>query len=299
MRKWTILLCVLAVLVWVIPVQAFNGPSVPDGYEVELLADNLDTPKGITSPMHRAGAGQFGHYLYVAVSEVDAIYKVEKEDGAGAEFFASSSSFPVGVSFFGGPFGKYLYVGNALGGGGITRVGPAGGDAEAFALSGKNVAGLDFGRGKYGNDMYAGEWDAGNIYRVAPNGSEELFAAIPNVQTRYLKFSPGIPMLFFTDFPSGDVYYVAPNGSATPFAHIGVPGVEGFDFGPGGAFKDFMYVGSIVTGDIWTVDANGDVALWASGFEGVADIYFEPGEEGGFVMYVVTGGSKVYAIDKE
>jgi hypothetical protein len=300
MKRIAFVICIGLLLVSAPTVEA-QGPTVPDGFEVTLLASGLNAPKGIVSPLHRAGAGPFGHYLYVAEAQGDDIAKVDKA-GAGATLFADSvGDFPVGVAFFGGPFGNNLYVGNAFGGG-IVKVDPSG-TVSPFALPGNDIAGLDFGRGHYGSFLYAGEWSAGNIYQVDPSGAATLFATVAGTQTRYLKFSHGGAFgtfLYFTDFWSGDIYQVDPSGVATLFASTGTPSLEGLDFSPGGAFGHFLYAGALSTGDIFRVAPDGSVELWASGFGGVADIHFEPGKRGGFTMYISDGQSPghVYAISK-
>jgi hypothetical protein len=302
MRKHALIVTIITLLVSAFVVQSANSQTVPQGFKVTLLAEDLEAPKGIVSPLHRAGAGPFGHYLYVAEANTDAIAKVDKA-GGGASLFASDvGDFPVGIAFYGGPFGNFLYVGNAMGGG-IVKVDPSGA-VSPFALAGMNIAGLDFGRGAYGNDLFAGEWSVGNIHRVDPSGTATLFANIPGTQTRYLKFSHGGAFgtfLYFSNFLNGDIYKVDDLGVATLFASTGSVGLEGFDFSPGGAFGNFLYVGSLSTGEIFRVAPDGTVELWASGFGGVADIHFEPGKKGGFTMYISDGQSSghVYAISKE
>ena len=82
------------------------------------------------------------------------------------------------------------------------------------------------------------------------------------------------------------------------FASVGSPCLEGMDFGPGGAFGHYLYVGDICTGDVFQVDRHGNVNLWASGFPGAADIHFEPGRRGGSTMYLADGVSGVWAISR-
>jgi hypothetical protein len=299
MRKYAFILVIGLLLLSASAVQA--QPTVPEGFEVTVLASDLQAPKGIVSPLHRAGAGPFGHYLYVALSDADAIATVDK-DGAGANLFADNvGDFPVGVAFYGGPFGNNLYVGNAFGGG-IVMVDPSG-TVSPFALAGMNIAGLDFGRGAYGADLYAGEWTVGNIHRVDPSGTATLFTNVPGTQTRYLKFSHGGAFgtfLYFTDFLVGDIYQVDDLGAATLFASTGATSLEGFDFSPGGAFGHFLYAGDLNSGDIFRVAPDGTVELWASGFPGAADIHFEPGKRGGFTMYISDGHNPghVFAVSK-
>lgn len=305
MRKLIFFLSVVTVLCSLPLVHASDSPAVPAGFKATLLASGLNQPKGIVSALHRAGDGPFGHDLYVAESGANQIVTVDK-GGAGAAFFASTGSFPVGVAFYGGTYDKYLYVGVAYGGG-VTRVDP-GGTVSPFALAGKSIAGLDYGRGAYGPDLYAGEWPIGNIWRVDSSGNSTPFSSVPATQTRYLKFSHGGwfgTFLFYTDINSGDIYRVAPDGSASVFASTGSPCLEGLDFSPGGAFGHYLYAGDVCTGDIFQVDQTGKVKLWASGFEGVADIHFEPvaqgpGHGGGFTMYLVTGAmaGEVWAISR-
>jgi hypothetical protein len=303
MKKIAFVLSVVVLFLSAYAIQAISDPTVPQGFKVTVLATGLNAPKGIVSPLHRAGAGPFGHFLYVAESGADDIAKVDKA-GAGASFFASTgvADFPVGVAFFGGPFGNFLYVGGAFGGG-IVKIDPSG-TVAPFALPTMLIAGLDFGHGAYGSDLYAGEWAAGNIHRVDPLGNATLFANIPGTQTRYLKFSHGGAFgtfLFYTDFITGDIHQVDATGVATLFASTGAQSLEGFDFSPGGAFGHFLYAGSLQTGDIYRVAPDGTVELWASGFTGAADIHFEPGKKGGFTMYVSDGKNPghVYAISKE
>ncbi|MFC1968724.1 hypothetical protein ACFLVX_05020 [Chloroflexota bacterium] len=281
------------------PVAAIGG-TVPDEYEVTHLASGLNQPKGIISPLHRAGAGQFGNKLYVAESGLDQVATVDKT-GAGASPFASVGDFPVGVAFSGGNYGEYLYVGNAFAGG-IDRI-DANGNVTAFALAGQGIAGMDFGRGAYGNYLYAGEWGVGNIWKVDPSGNASLFATVPG-QTRYLKFSHGNGFgtyLYYTDFFTGDIYQVDTNGIASLFAQTSDNSLEGLAFSPGGVFGHYLYAGSIGSGNIYQVAPDGAVTLWASGFGGVADIHFEPGKKGGFTMYIVDGqyDGNVYAISKK
>jgi len=300
MKKLAFVLSIMVLLVSAPAIQA-DGPTVPEGFEVTVLASDLEAPKGIISPLHRAGAGPFGHYLYVAEADADDIVTVDKA-GAGANLFADNvGDFPVGVAFFGGPFGNNLYVGNA-GGGGIVKVDPSGA-VSPFALAGMRIAGLDFGRGHYGPNLYAGEWSPGNIHQVDSQGNATLFANVPGTQTRYLKFSHGGAFgtfLYFTDFLTGDIYKVDDLGAATLFASTGTPSLEGLDFSPGGAFGHFLYAGSLNTGEIFRVAPDGSVELWGSGFTGAADIHFEPGKRGGFTMYVSDGQNPghVYAISK-
>lgn len=275
-------------------------PSLPQGFKAEVLASDLNQPKGVISALFRAGAGPFGHDLYVAESGADRVVRVDK-GGAGATAFANTGNFPVGVALYGGPFGQYLYVGNAFNGDGVDRIDSLG-NATDFALNGSNVSGLDFGRGHYGSYLYAGVWQQGEIYKVDGAGNASLFSSNPGTQTRYLKFSHGNKFgqyLYYTDFNSGNVYRVDPEGNATLFAQTNTNGLEGFDFGPGGAFGHYLYAGSLSTGEIFRIDPDGNVELWADGFDGAADIHFEPGKcGGGFTMYMVDGHSRVYAISK-
>lgn len=300
MRKAAVALSIVALAVGFAATAA--AQSVPAGYQVSLLAGGLWSPKGITAPLHRGGAGPFGHDLYVAESGLNQIVQVDRATGT-VTFFASTlpfGSFPVGVGFYGGPFARNLYVGVAFGGG-VLKMDASGGVSQ-FALPGASIAGLDFGRGHYGYDLYAGEWTAGNIWRIDPAGNASLFASCVNCQTRYLKFSHGNrfgTMLYFSDFIFGDIYQVDPLGNLTLFASTGSPCLEGFDFSPGGAFGHYLYAGDVCTGDIFQVAANGAVNLWASGFPGVADIHFAPGKRGGFTMYLVDGFSAVYAVSKK
>lgn len=280
------------------------GQTVPDGFRVDVLADDLDSPKGIVSPLFRAGAGPFGHELYVAESGEDRIVTVDKA-GAGVVEFATSDDlfdFPVGLAFSGGPFGKYLYVGNASSEG-VARVDVAG-NAMLFALDGESVGGLDFGHGPYGHDLYAAVYDAGEIWRVDPTGQAVLFASEPGTEPRYLKFSHGGGFgtyLYFSDYYAGDIYRVDPAGIANLFASVGTGFhcLEGLDFSPGGAFGHYLYVGDLCTGDVFQVAPDGSVGLWAYDFDGAADIHFEPGKEGGFTMYIASGEHNVYAVSAE
>ncbi len=303
MKKLEIAFSLLLLVSPLLVGPAHGAPTVPAGFKVTLLASGLKQPKGIVSALHRAGAGQFGHPLYVAESGANQIVTVDK-GGAGATPFAPTGGFPVGVAYGGGPFGEFLYVGNAFAGG-ITRVDPSG-TVTPFALPGKDISGLDFGRGDYGNDLYAGEWPVGNIWRVDEAGTAALFAAAPGKQTRYLKFSHGDAFgqqLYFTDFSTGDINRVSPGGAVALFAATGSPCLEGFDFSPGGAFGNFLYAGDVCTGNILSVAPDGTVSLWASGFAGVADIHFEPvamgpGDGGGFTMYISDGHDSVYAVSR-
>lgn len=285
----------------VLPVQASAPPVVvPAGFRYTELASGLLTPKGVVSALHQAGTGQFGDYLYVAESDGDRISRVDKDGGS--EVFATGFDFPVGVAFYGGKFGKYLYVGNAYGGG-IDRV-DTDGNVSDFALSTEAIAGLDFGHDAYGPYLYAGEWAAGKIWKVDSAGNATLFATLPaGRQSRYLKFShddPGVDFgtyLYVTDFTTGNIYKVDPAGAVTYFTTAcGTVGQEGLAFSPGGAFGDYMYAANLYTGDIWRITPAGVVTSWAHIAAGAADIHFEPGAAGGFVMYVVDGHSKVYAI---
>jgi hypothetical protein len=305
MKKKSLALCAVALLLTALFLPALQGQAygqtLPDGFEFEVLADGLNQPKGIVSPPHRAGAGQFGHdLLYVAVSGANVVVTVDK-NGAGAQPFASTGPFPVGVAFFGGPFGEFLYVGNASanlpGTFGIERIDPEG-NTTGFALEATLIAGLDFGRGAFGKDLYAGNWTQGLIRRVDPGGNTTIFAQNPGTQTRYLKFSHGGPfgtLLYYTDFKTGDIYRVDPDGNVTLFAQTGDIGLEGLDFSPGCAFGHYMYTGSLYTGNVYQVAPDGTVTLWGW-FDGAADIHFEPGNRGGFVMYIASGRSKVYAV---
>ncbi len=308
MKKLTFTYCIVAALVSVLIAQvvyAPTGPAVPAGFKVTVLASGLSQPKGIVSALHRAGAGPFGHDLYVAESGANQIQKVSKTGGATP--FASTGSFPVGVAFFGGTFAKYLYVGNAFSGG-ITRIDTSGTMVMPFALPGMSISGLDFGRGKFGPYLYAGEWPVGNIHRVDSTGTPVPpmpFASIPG-QSRYLKFSHGNgfgTLLYVTEIINGDIYQVNHTGAWNIFASIGSPCLEGLDFSPGGAFGHYLYVGDVCNGNIYRVAPDGTWIVWASGFPGVADIHFEPvakgvASGGGFTMYVVDGVSAVYAISK-
>jgi hypothetical protein len=272
------------------------GQTVPEGFEVEILAEGLNTPKGIISPLFRSGVGAFEQELYVAESGADQVLVVDK-DGAGAIVFAPTNDFPVGVAFGGGSFGRYLYVGNAFSGG-IQRVDMQG-NVTPFALPGQSIAGLDFGRGLYGQDLYAGEWTTGAIWRVDPAGQAVLFSDNPGTQTRYLKFSHGGSFgtyIYYTDILFGDIYRVDPTGIAELFASVGSPCLEGLDFSAGDAFGHHLYVGDICTGDIFQVGPDGSVELWGYGFENAADIHFQPSKQGGFTMYVASGIDKVYAV---
>ena len=277
------------------------GVIVPDGFKVTELATDLSQPKGIISALHRAGAGQFGHDLYVAESGTDQIVKVDKQ-GGGATPFASTNNFPVGVAFSGGPFGKYLYVGNAFSGG--IQQDDKNGIVSAFALAGQSIAGLDFGQGAYGNYLYAGEYPVGKIHKVDTSGTATLFLHNTGTETRYLKFSHGNgfgTFLYYTDFLSGDIYKVDPAATPTVFASTSDSALEGLAFSPGGVFGHYLYTGGINSGNIYQVAPDGTVTTWASGFGGVADIHFEPGKRGGFTMYIVDGQSSghVYAIAKK
>lgn len=308
MKRMIMSLCLVVLLAFPLAVNASDPPGVLEpGFKVEELAGVFGTPLSIVSPLHRAGAGQFGPFLYVG-TQIEII-RVDKANGDVSPFQVSPEvSFVAGLSFFGGPFGEYLYVGNR--GRGITRFGPEiFMPFSPFALQGESIGGLDFGRGKYGNDLYAIGPKTGDIWRVDPDGNAVKFAYIPppspfpavEFDTRvsipifipaYLKFSPGIPSLFVTN-TSNKIYQVSPDGTRTVFATIAdAEGLLGFDFGPGGAFGRDLYVGRVTTdgplnGQIYKVDAEGNAALWAEfPAAGVSDIHFDPGQEGGFVMYV-------------
>jgi hypothetical protein len=273
-------------------------PSLPAGFKAEVLASGLNQPKGLTSALFRAGAGPFGHDLYVAESGANRVVRVDKS-GSGATAFANTGNFPVGVALYGGPFAQYLYVGNAFSGDGIDRVDSLGNTTD-FALNGTGVTGLDFGRGRFGHYLYAGVWTQGEIHKVDGAGNASLFSSKPGTQTRYLKFSHGNKFghyLYYTDFNSGNIYRVDHKGNVSLFAQTNTSGLEGLDFAPGGAFGHYLYVGSLSTGEIFKVDRYGNVELWADGFDGAADIHFQPGKCGsGFTMYMVDGHSQVYAI---
>ena len=306
MKKLSVLVVTIALVLLLgisgMPVLA-SAPTLPPGFKFTLLADGLVQPKGIVSALHRAGAGQFGHDLYVAESGTDQIVTVDKR-GTGSVDFASVGDFPVGVAFCGGKFGEYLYVGNAYSGG-IDKV-DLNGTATNFALPGMSIAGLDFGRGPYGGYLYAGEYPTGKIWKVDPAGNATLFASGPG-ETRYLKFSHGNgfgTFLYYTDAFTGNIYKVDPSGTVSIFASTSTPpswGLEGLAFSPGGAFGHFLYAGNLTTGEIFQVAPDGTVTTWASGFDGVADIHFEPGKRGGFTMYIVDGqiNGNAYAISKE
>lgn len=285
---------------------AQGAPVVPAGYSVTLLTTGLNFPKGITSALFRQGAGNFDDWLYVAESGANRIVRVSKAGGASVPF-ATSTFFPVGVNFYGGPFGEYLYIGNAFGAG-ITRADPNGA-VTPFSLASHPVAGMDFGRGQYGNDLYIGEWPSGLIWRVTRDGTPVLFSTVPGTETRYIKFSQGDAFgtyLYFTDIKAARIYRVLPNGMATVFTQLAAPCIqlEGFEFSPGGVFGHYLYVGDLCTGTIYRVAPDGSYIAWATGFEGVSDIHFQPGKAGGFTMYLtdtgfgVPGAGKVYAIAK-
>lgn len=276
-----------------------GAETVPLDFQVTMLADGLARPKGIDTVHHQAGAGAMDKdFLFIAESNADDIVRVNKFTGD-VEYHADTMGFfPVGVGCYGGPFGPYMYVGNAMGGG-IVRI-DAEGFTEPFALLDKSIAGMDFSKGEYGKFLYAGEWALGNIWRVDRFGNEELFATIPTCETRYMKFAQSDAFgqfLYFSDFVAGEIYRVMPDGTEMLFSTIGVPGLEGFDFGRG-YFGEFLYIGSITTGEIYRVAPDGTWDIWASGFEGVADIIFKPEQGQGFVMYIVDGHSKVYRIEK-
>lgn len=279
-----------------------SAATVPEGFELDLLATGLDTPKGIDAVQFRAGAGQMGKYLYVAESGADQIVEVDTRTGDVQYYADSMGTFPVGLACYGGPFGRFMYVGNAtVTEGGIVKI-DTDGNAETFALDGYGIAGLDFGSGPYGKYLYAGAWATGDIWRIDREGNAEMFASIPTCQTRYLQFSHGGGFghgLFFTDFYTGDIYRVDPDGQEMLFTSTGSDCLEGLQFSPGGVFGHYMYVGDLCSGEIFRVSPDGTVELWAEGFEGVADIIFKPGGRGGFTMYIVDGHSSVYAISSE
>ncbi len=282
-------------------VSAQPVPSIPN-FEVTILTSGLNKPKGVISALDEGQVIQFGYDLYVAEAGANQISKVDKE-GTGFTSFAETGeeTFPVGVNFLGASFGDYLYVGIAgFESKGIVRVDPSGA-LSSFALDGKRISELDHGIGEYGDYMYAGEWPEGNIWKIDPMGNAELFSSNPETQTRYLKFSRGNgfgTLLYYTDYENGGIYRVDPEGNAEMFCSIGSPKLEGFDFGPGGAFGHYLYVGDLQEGEIYKVDPDGEWEVWASGFDGVADIHFEEREPGDFIMYIVDGqeDGAVYAI---
>jgi len=277
----------------------------PDGmpfssFDVTVLADGLNQPKGLDFATHQAGAGAMGRNVFVAESGVNRILEVAT-DGSGYEVHATNVGlFPVGMACYGGPFGRYMFVGVAFSGG-IYRCGDDG-VAAPYALAGMDVAGLDFGKGDFGGLLYAGEWTTGNIWRLYPDGSTELFTTIPNIQTRYISFSDGGAFghyLYVTNYLAGEIYRVAPDGTYELFADIGSPALEGLAFSRGGAFGKYLYAGDLSLGEIYRVDADGSFEVWATGFDGAADIRFMPGGPGGFTMYMVDGVSKVYQINRK
>lgn len=295
MRKMQILVAGLAVALIAVPVAA--QPVVPDDFEVTVLATGLVQPKGLDSALFRAGAGRMGKDLFVAESGLDRVVTVEREGSMPVVFSMTNGSFPVGVGCFGGPFGPYLYCGNAMGGG-IDRL-DSEGVAVPFALPGMSIAGLAFGKGEFGGDLYAGEWTTGDIWRIDREGNAVLFATIPNGQSRYLHFSHGGPYghyLYVTDFITGDIYRIDPDGNVMMFASTGAACLEGLAISPGGAFGQMLFAGDLCAGEIYAVAPDGTVTLWAYGFNGAADMIFEPGGKGGFTMFMVDGVDSVYAI---
>ena len=108
MNKKSLALCAMALLLTALFLpalqsQANDGVTLPDGFGYELLADGLNLPKGIVSPLFLGGAGQFSQdLLYVAVSGAYAVNTVDKS-GAGTQKFAGTGDFPVGVAGFSWP----------------------------------------------------------------------------------------------------------------------------------------------------------------------------------------------------
>ena len=295
-----IVLCGCAAMLVVSGLGTLAGAAiVPDRFEVRIIATDLMQPKGIDTALHRAGIGPAGDGLFIAESGANRIVRIDPDTGDMSVVADTLGSFPVGVACYGGPFDQNMYVGNAFFGG-IVKIDPDG-NTSIFAMPNLGIAGMDFGKGPFGADLYAGEWASGNIWRIDRQGNVTLFTTLPQCQTRYLRFSHGGDFgnfLYVTDFITGDIYRVDPTGAFTRFAGTGSPCLEGLDFSFGGAFGKYLYTGDVCTGDLFRVAPDGTVELWASGFDGVADIHFEPGKMGGATMYFVDGRSSVFAIHR-
>lgn len=81
-------------------------------------------------------------------------------------------------------------------------------------------------------------------------------------------------------FSSFSTTYTSSSGPQTPC-------LEGFDFSPGGAFGQYLYAGSLCTGQIFRIAPNGASTLWAYNLTSVADIQFVRTSSGEVVMYFV------------
>lgn len=295
MKKFVILGCIASLAL--IGVVATAIPSVPAPFEVRLVATDLIQPKGIESTPHGTGMGPGGHDLFIAESGANRVTRIDPVSGEKTIVAQTLGTFPVGIRVKGGPFDQNLYIGDAFGGG--VECMDLTGACTPFAINDRAAAGMDFGRGPFGNDLYVGEWAMGNIWRIDREGNTELFASLPNGETRYLKFSHDGQFgnyLYVTNYRNGDIVRFDANGNMELFARTGSPCLEGLDFSTGGAFGRYLYAGDICTGDIFRVAPDGTVELFASGFEGAADLKFVPGPKGGATLYMVDGRHSAYEI---
>lgn len=299
MRKLILLGCAVMVILVCFSAVATSA-TVPAPFQVRLVATDLIQPKGLESTPHGTGLGPAGHDLFIAESGANRVVRIEPQTGEKTLVGDTLGGFPVGIRVNAGAFGHSLFLGDAFGGG--VECMDLDGACSPFAISNRSVAGMDFGRGAFGNELYVGEWATGNIWRIDREGNAELFATIPNGETRYMKFSHDGQFgnfLYVTDYRTGNIHRVDANGNIAIFASTASPCLEGLDFSTGGAFGRYLYAGDICTGDMFRIAPDGTVELFASGFEGVADLKFVPGPKGGATLYMVDGHRSVFEITIE
>jgi len=293
--------------------KALASPTLPFGFKATKLASGFPGSLAcITSALSVSGDGPFGDDLYATEITAGGIWRVSRE-GAGATQFTSVGEYPEGLTF--SPFdsfGNYLYVAIPVWKEpwwGIVRVDPLGKLQGFFNPPTESLAfppgGSDYGEYLYG---VVGGFGSYKIYRIDSTGTGTEFTDTIPGGGGSIRFSHGEDFgtyLFMTCGSTGEIYKVYPDGSCELFADTGMGkwSIGGLDFDVGGAWQgqwgQSMYVGVGAgpnAGSILRITPRGQVSVWASGFEAVTDICFQPGGEGGFTMYIATGEG-VWAIE--
>ena len=201
-------------------------------------------------------------------------------------------TFPAGIAFStGGSFGNRMYVAD-FGLGDVYR--STGCVAATFFSDFFAPGSIVFppAGSAYGDYLYACEAFDGPIYRINSAGTRTEWL---DIETVYLRFGPGGAWgtgLYATDMSTPDGAAIVRISSAavvTPFVS-GFVFTEGFDWG----FDGDMFATDAATGEIWRIEANGSMTLFAT-LPGAADVAFRSGEQ---ALYVVSNQGGLWRVSR-
>ncbi len=286
--------------------------AIPDRFRVELYADLAAYPFNWTFHLTlTSGENGFPAGLYVTGgpsfqgdSELRRLFRV---DGP-SQVNVVEDGFQVGIE-------SMVFARGAYGDGMLLTL-PQATEIHRLLADGTLTTFASVGTAPFGptvlaytpdDQLYVTDFTGGNILRVEPDGSNEIFASLPLAASAVLDISGAKALLADTSGRYGRglisatfsaafddpqlhgldaIYAVSSDGSEVTQLATGLTGIEFLTLGPGGAFGTNLFVavhGSDLNGDggVYTLSADGRLTPFMTGIDAMHVVFDTEGVLGG------------------